>query len=110
MADSMMEELVQLIELQGLDTEIARLQALPRDIPVAIDARTRELTATRGAVDTLKAKSKDAVKKRHGLEQDLKVVQENRNQTLNKLHSIKTNREYTAALAEIEASKAKESG
>jgi len=104
-----MEELNQLVELQALDTEVARLVALTRDIPAAIESRTGELAASKHAVETLKAKAKDAAKKRASLEGDLKVAQDGRTRLLNTLNSIKTNREYTAALAEIEAGKAKES-
>lgn len=104
-----MEEVGRLVDLQALDTEIARLEALTREIPVAIEERAKQLSAAKAAVETAKTRQKDALKKRHALESDLKGAQDNRFKLANNLNSIKTNREYTAALHEIDASKAKES-
>jgi hypothetical protein len=96
------------VELQALDSEIARLQSLTRQIPVAIEERARDLAETRATVEAMRKKGKDALHKRRALDGELKVAHDKRNHLLNNLHVIKTNREYTAALSEIETSKAQE--
>ena len=95
-------QLKTLIDLQGVDTRIAALEAEATRLP-------REITAIHTAVQTLKqevyaGKARlDATKKDQRVrEKDLEVVQAKRSKTEGRLYEVKTNKEYSAVLAEIE--------
>ena len=95
-------ELRTLIDLQAVDTRIASFEAeaakLPRDI-AAIHASVDE---SKKAVDTAKAKLDNARKSQRAKEKDLEDNRIKRQKFEGQLYQVKTNKEYSAVLAEIE--------
>ena len=98
-----------LIELQALDTRIGGLEAeaakLPRDIE-AVRARTAE---AKKQVDGTKASLDAARKDTRAKEKDLEDNQVKRQKFEGQLYQVKTNKEYSAVLAEIEEVKQQKS-
>ena len=95
-------QLQTLINLQAIDTRIAGLEADAARLP-------REIAAIHAAVETAKkdaeqAKARlDAAKKdQRAKEKDLEVVQGKRAKNEARLYEVKTNKEYSAVLIEIE--------
>jgi predicted nucleic acid-binding Zn-ribbon protein len=91
-----------LIDLQGVDTRIAAHEAeaarLPKEIAAihaAIETAKKEVEAGRARLDAAK-------KEQRSREKDLEVVQAKRSKTEGRLYEVKTNKEYSAVLAEIE--------
>ncbi len=102
-------QLQTLIDLQGLDTRIAALEADAARLPKQIDAihaavadGQKTLEAMKGRVDTTR---KDLRSK----EKDLEVVTAKRQKAEARLWEVKNNTEYSAVLAEIEAIKQEKS-
>jgi predicted nucleic acid-binding Zn-ribbon protein len=95
-------QLKTLIELQALDTRIAALEAdaarLPREIE-AVRAATEE---ARKAVDAGRAQLDAARKDTRTREKDLEDTQVKRQKYEGQLYQVKTNKEYSAILSEIE--------
>jgi uncharacterized protein len=95
-------ELRTLIDLQAIDTRIATLEAeaakLPRDI-AAIHAAVEE---TKKAVEAAKGKLDTARKNQRAKEKDLEDNRVKRQKFEGQLYQVKTNKEYSAVLAEIE--------
>jgi predicted nucleic acid-binding Zn-ribbon protein len=98
-----------LIELQALDTRIGGLEAeaskLPRDIE-AVRARTAE---AKKQVDAAKASLDTARKETRAKEKDLEDNQVKRQKFEGQLYQVKTNKEYSAVLTEIEEVKQQKS-
>jgi predicted nucleic acid-binding Zn-ribbon protein len=95
-------QLKTLIELQTLDTRIAGLEAeaakLPQEIArvrAAVDEARREVEGARGRVDA-------ARKATRAREKDLEDTQVKRQKYEAQLYQVKTNKEYSAVLTEIE--------
>ena len=95
-------QLKTLIDLQGVDTRIAAHEAeaahLPKEIAAvhaAIETAKKDVEATRARLDATK-------KEQRAREKDLEVVQAKRSKTEGRLYEVKTNKEYSAVLAEIE--------
>jgi predicted nucleic acid-binding Zn-ribbon protein len=95
-------ELRTLIDLQALDTKISALEAevarLPRDI-AAIHALVEE---AKKAVEADKSKLDAARKNQRAREKDLEDNRVKRQKYEGQLYQVKTNKEYSAVLAEIE--------
>ena len=95
-------QLQTLINLQAIDTRIAGLEAdaarLPREI-AAIHAAVEE--AKKNA-EQAKARLDAARKDQRAKEKDLEVVQAKRSKNEARLYEVKTNKEYSAVLIEIE--------
>ena len=91
-----------LINLQAIDTRIAGLEAdavrLPREI-AAIHAAVED--AKKNA-EQAKARLDAARKDQRAKEKDLEVVQAKRSKNEARLYEVKTNKEYSAVLIEIE--------
>jgi predicted nucleic acid-binding Zn-ribbon protein len=96
------QKLQTLIGLQAIDSRIAALEAdaarLPKDI-AAIHAAVEE---AKKQVDQAKAQLDTARKDQRAREKDLEVVQAKRSKTEARLYEVKTNKEYSAVLIEIE--------
>ena len=95
-------QLKTLIDLQGVDTRIAGYEAeavrLPKEIAAvhaAIETAKKDVEASRARLDSAK-------KEQRTREKDLEVVQAKRSKTEGRLYEVKTNKEYSAVLAEIE--------
>jgi predicted nucleic acid-binding Zn-ribbon protein len=98
-----------LLELQKLDSTIARLEAEARTIPQQIQTLEARLTAARATLDQVKAKADQIQKDRRAGERELDDATRNIKKKQARLFEIKTNEEYSAVLKEIEALKEKSS-
>jgi uncharacterized protein len=87
-------QLQTLIELQGYDARIAALEAEAARLPKQIEALQASLAEAQKQVETLRTKEKD-----------LEVISGKRAKLEGRLYEVKTNKEYSAALLEIEESK-----
>jgi uncharacterized protein len=96
------EQLKTLIDLQGVDTRIAALETEAANLPKEIDAVQAAVQAVKQEVDAGKARLDAAKKEQRARDKDLEVVQAKRSKTEGRLYEVKTNKEYSAVLAEIE--------
>jgi hypothetical protein len=96
------QQLQILIDLQGLDTRIAALEAEAARLPREIAAIKAAVEEDRKAVEAAKARLDVARKDTRIREKDLEVCQAKRAKTEARLYEVKTNKEYSAVLAEIE--------
>ena len=95
-------QLKTLIDLQGVDTRIAALEAEAARLPREIAAIHATLQGMKQEVDAGKTRLDAAKKDQRAREKDLEVVQAKRSKTEGRLYEVKTNKEYSAVLAEIE--------
>src|SRR5215831_504268 len=107
--DEVNAELRTLIDLQALDSRIAALEGqaaqLPRDI-AAIHAAVDE---SKKAVDAAKVKLEATRKSQRAKEKDLEDNRVKRQKYEGQLYQVKTNKEYSAVLVEIEEVKQEKS-
>ncbi len=103
-------QLQQLIVLQSLDDEIAEHKKLLTDIPLQIDARCTELEEKKKILSNAKEELDALQKERKDLELAVQGENDHMAKAKTKLPAVKTNREYTAILSEVEAIKVKVSG
>jgi predicted nucleic acid-binding Zn-ribbon protein len=95
-------QLKTLIDLQGVDTRIAALEAEAARLPKAIAAVHAAVHTLKQEVDAGKTRLDAAKKDQRTREKDLEVVQAKRSKTEARLYEVKTNKEYSAVLGEIE--------
>ena len=95
-------QLKTLIDLQGVDARIAAHEAEAARLPKEIAAIHAEIETAKKDVDAGKARLDAAKKDQRTREKDLEVVQAKRSKTEGRLYEVKTNKEYSAVLAEIE--------
>ena len=100
-------QLQKLIDLQAVDLEISELEKALKSIPgqlksaqSGMEAITRELEQARQVIA-------DMQKKRKQLEMDVQKENDHMAKTKTKLPAVKTNKEYTAILVEVEGIKGK---
>ncbi len=98
----MQKDLDLLIELQGLDTKIGVIDEKLESLPVLIQQHYSATNRAKEEYDNF-LKGVEADKKlRIQKEGDVRTKEEGMAKAKNKLHEIKTNQEYKAALKEIE--------
>ena len=95
-------QLKTLIDLQGVDIRIAAHEAEAARLPKEIAAIHADIETAKKDVDAGKARLDAAKKDQRTREKDLEVVQAKRSKTEGRLYEVKTNKEYSAVLAEIE--------
>ena len=95
-------ELDTLIELQGFDSKIATLEAEASRLPKQIEAIQASLAEARKTVDAFKIKIDQTKKDLRAKEKDLEVHAVKRAKEEARLYEVKTNKEYSAVLLEIE--------
>ena len=95
-------ELETLIELQAYDSKIASLETDAARLPKQIEAIQASLAEARKTVDAFKAKIDQTRKDLRGKEKDLEVHNVKRAKEETRLYEVKTNKEYSAVLLEIE--------
>jgi len=95
-------QLKTLIDLQGVDTRIAALDTEAARLPKEIAAIHAEIDAAKKDIEAGKTRLDAAKKDQRTREKDLEVVQAKRSKTEGRLYEVKTNKEYSAVLAEIE--------
>lgn len=91
-----------LINLQAIDTRIAALEADAARLPKEIAAIHAAVEEAKNQVDQTKARLDTARKDQRAKEKDLEVVQGKRSKTEARLYEVKTNKEYSAVLIEVE--------
>jgi predicted nucleic acid-binding Zn-ribbon protein len=92
-------------ELQVLDSRVAGFERKLEAIPVRIQAIRDGLQQAKSSVDAIRAKLDGARKDMRTKEKDLEYQGAQRKKLEAKLYEVKTNKEYSAALAEIESAK-----
>ncbi|MHB8055717.1 MAG: zinc ribbon domain-containing protein [Candidatus Aminicenantales bacterium] len=92
----------QLIQLQRIDSEIAAVNALLDSIPLKMEAIDAEIKATAAVVSGAKDKLSSNQKKRRELEGEVKTIREQTAKFKRQLNDVKTNKEYSSLLKEIE--------
>ena len=96
------QQLQTLIDLQALDTKIAALEAELARLPGQIETIRAAVAAARTSVETLKGELDTSKKDIRAKEKDLEVSAVKRQKSEARLYEVKTNKEYSAVLAEIE--------
>jgi hypothetical protein len=91
-----------LVELQGYDSRIATLDAEAARLPKQIEAIQASLAEAKKTVDAFKAKIDQTRKDLRAKEKDLEVHAAKRAKEEVRLYEVKTNKEYSAVLLEIE--------
>jgi hypothetical protein len=99
-------ELQTLIAVQEQDTRIAGLEADAARLPREIEALQAAVAEARQAVEAVKKRIDAAKKELRAKEKDLDDIAVKRSKSEARLYEVKTNVEYSAVLAEIEAIKA----
>lgn len=89
-------------DLQTQDTRIAGLEAEVARLPRQIEAIQAALADAQKAVETLRARMETTKKDLRLKEKDLEVVATKRSKAESRLYEVKTNKEYSAVLVEIE--------
>lgn len=98
-------QLLTLIDLQGFDGKIAGLEAEAARLPRQIEAIQAALAEARKTVETVKTKVDTTKKELRTREKDLEVANVKRQKLEARLYEVKTNKEYSAVLLEIEEAK-----
>ena len=96
-----------LIKLQKLDIEIRNTSVLLDDIPRQIEAIEKKSEESLQIVQNAKDKLSRNQKKRRDLESELQVEKDKSVKYKRQLNEVKTNKEYSSLLKEIEDSNAK---
>ncbi|MBI5428516.1 MAG: hypothetical protein HZA02_09620 [Nitrospinae bacterium] len=99
-----------LIALQETDSEIANWEKGLALVPVQIESAKSDLAARRKKLDDADARIKEVQNRSRQLEQEVKIENDHMSKTKLKLPSVKTNKEYTAILAEVETIERKITG
>jgi uncharacterized protein len=102
-------ELQTLIELQDLDSRIARLEAEAARLPRQIDAIRAAVAESSRAMELLRTRFDANRKDLRAKERDLEVTSAKRSKAEVRLYEVKTNKEYSAVLLEIEEIKQEKS-
>jgi hypothetical protein len=98
-------ELRALIHLQEYDTRIAALEAEAGRLPKRLEAIQASVAEARAVVDAVKVRVDTTKKTLRTKEKDLEVVGAKRGKAEAHLWEVKTNKEYSLVLVEIEAIK-----
>jgi predicted nucleic acid-binding Zn-ribbon protein len=99
------EQLRFLRELQDVDLELIAIEADKQRYPVEINNLDEELASAKDVFKKRAEKIELLEKERRQKEGDLELEQERMKRAQSKLYEVKTNKEYQALLAEIEALK-----
>jgi len=97
-------EFEKLIQLQRLDSEIRQIHHFLDNTPPLIEEIDRKIELSTHAVTAAKEKLAANQKKRRDLESETKDIRAQIAKYKRQLNEVKTNKEYTALLKEIEAS------
>lgn len=96
------QQLQTLIDLQALDTKIAALEGELARLPGQIEAIRAAVDQARASVGALKEKLDTTKKDIRAKEKDLEDSAVKRQKAEARLYEVKTNKEYSAVLVEIE--------
>lgn len=106
---SIKEQIGNLVELQAIDAKIYELNKKMRAIPDELAKKNNEFEAKKSALNALEEKNKALLVKKKDRELELAAKEEAIKKLQSQLFAIKTNKEYTAMLKEIEGGKADKS-
>jgi predicted nucleic acid-binding Zn-ribbon protein len=95
-------QLQTLVELQGFDGRIAALETEAARLPKQIEAIQAALADAKKTAETIRGKVDATKKDLRAREKDLEVTAGKRSKAEARLYEVKTNKEYSAALLEIE--------
>ena len=103
-------QLQQLVLIQKLDDEIVEHRKQLADIPVQIDSELEELTDKKKILSVAKEEIDALQKNRKAIESEVQGENDHMAKAKTKLPAVKTNKEYTAILSEVDAIKKKVEG
>lgn len=103
-------QLAALIDLQQHDSRIAALEAEAARLPREAEAIEGALRAARATLDSLRARQEQLRRDLRTKEKDLDVITAKRTKLESRLYEVKTNKEYSAVLLEIEENKQEKAG
>lgn len=95
-------QLQTLIDLQARDTRIAALEADAARLPRQLEAIQASLAEARAAAQSVRDRVEATRRSLRAKEKDLEVTNTKRTKAEGRLWEVKTNKEYSAALLEIE--------
>ncbi len=95
-------QLQALIDLQALDSRLAEVSAEMAKLPAQIAATQASVAEAAKAIETLRTKLDTTRKEIRFKEKDLEVSAAKRTKAEARLYEVKTNKEYSAVLVEIE--------
>jgi len=95
-------QLQTLVEMQGFDGRIAALETEAARLPKQIEAIQAALAEAKKTAETIRGKVDATKKDLRAREKDLEVTAGKRSKAEARLYEVKTNKEYSAALLEIE--------
>lgn len=101
----MQESLRALLELQKTDQDLHELEQFKVDIPKQLETMETAQSEAETRLSDQEAKVEDIEKNRRQHERDLQAAQEQVKKYQGQLYSVKTNKEYDALQAEIQAQK-----
>ena len=96
-------DLDSLVKFQSAETEFRRLEVLLAEIPVRRRAIAQRQDAERAKLEDVRSAVEVAQKSRKQLEASVQDLETRRSKYKGQLMEVKTNKEYTAMLHEIEA-------
>ncbi len=100
------EQISWLVKLQHIDTQIYGLQQEKDNIPLKIKELEEAFAKKKENLSTLEKKGQELQKQRKEKELDLASKEEETRKMQSQLYQLKTNKEYSAKLKEIESAKA----
>lgn len=98
----MKEELTTLVQLQGIDLEIRRLEQEKASTPERMNALQERLASNEAGLADLKNRIEEVGRRRREVEEEFAAETSRLSKSQTKLMAVKTNREYQALLKEIE--------
>ena len=100
-------QLQQLVDLQKMDDEISECRNILTDIPRQLDSARGELEEKKNILKVVMDEIERLQKERKILEQEVQSENDHMAKAKIKLPAVKTNKEYTAILTEVDAIKGK---
>lgn len=95
-------QLEKLVQLQRAETRLKELQAGLDDVPRQRAVQEEALVAERGRLDAARAELEQSQRTRRQKEGELRALEARRDKYKGQLREVKTNKEYSAMLHEIE--------
>ena len=100
-------QLQQLVDLQKMDDEISECRQILNDIPRQLDSARGELEEKKSILKVVMDEIETLQKESKSLEQEVQSENDHMAKAKIKLPAVKTNKEYTAILTEVDAIKEK---
>ena len=100
-------QLQQLVHLQNIDDQIFEHKKILADIPIQLDSARAELEEKKNILKVVTEEIETLQKQRKDLELEVQGENDHMAKAKTKLPAVKTNKEYTAILVEVDAIKEK---